>query len=311
MKVTRVAHAIFYKAIPLWMVVMLMVQSSAFVGVFEYYVMKKYVNEQLLAMAQKKSPEELAQLLREEIMPMHGYQLGVRWNDIGKKLLDSGVIDLQKYKEAFVQDPGDSDMMKYMSDTSYDHMMISENNSHFMVNTLWAIGLVNKNNILDEGKMKTYGQGDPMQYAATAGWNMSSDSVENLYSSQNMIQLTDTQQKLVQKIADSVYRPCCDNPTSFPDCNHGMAALGYIELGVEQGLSEKRIYKDLLALNSYWFPQQYVNDATYFYKQKIDWNLFDAEKILSKQYSSAQSAQKIQQAVQLYPSNSQGGGCSA
>jgi len=300
---------IFTKAIPLWMVVILILQSTTIFGLFQYYVLKKYINEQIITIAKEKNPEKLALVLRQEVLPQNGYILGVTWSDIGKDLIDAEVIDKQKYEQLFAQDSGDNAMMKYMTHSSREHMMVNEANSHFMVNTLWALGLVNKNNLLDEGQMHS---DDPMQFASTGGWSLGSKPTRELYSSQQLIQLTVQQQALVKRIADTMFRPCCDNPTSFPDCNHGMAALGYIELAVKQGVPEKRIYKDVLALNSYWFPQQYVSLATYFTQQKTDWNDVDAKLALSQQYSSAQGASQVQQ--QLQPAsggNSQGGGCSA
>lgn len=300
---------LFSKAIPLWMVLILILQSSTALGLLQYYVLEKYVNEQIIAIAKEKSPEELAQVLRQEVIPQNGYTLGVTWGDIGKDLFDSGAIDQQKYEQLFSQDPGDRSMMKYMTHSSGEHMIVNEANAHFMVNTLWALGLVNKNALLDGGQMQSR---DPMQYASTGGWDLGSKPANELYSSQQFIQLTDQQQTLVKKIADMVFRPCCDNPTSFPDCNHGMAALGYIELAVKQGVPEKRIYKDILALNSYWFPQQYVSLATYFTQQKADWEGVDAKLALSQQYSSAQGASQVQQQLQpISGTNSQGGGCSA
>ena len=311
-KLEKKVGRFFSKAIPLWMVVMLLVQSTAAVGLLEYYVMKRYVQEQIIAIAKAKSPEELAQILQQEVTPQDGYTLAATWGDTGKELLDSGVIDQQKYNQLFTQDPGGTAMMKYLNNTSQDHMTVNTMNARFMVNTLWAIGLVNKSKILDNGQMQQYGQGDPMQYASTGGWDLGSKTTKELYSSQPIIQLTDQQQTLVKKIADTVFRPCCNNPTSFPDCNHGMAALGYIELAVKQGVSEKRIYQDVLALNSYWFPQQYVTLATYYQKQNIDWHDVDAKVSLSQQYSSSQGSGQIQQQVQpVSAGNGQGGGCSA
>ena len=134
-----------------------------------------------------------------------------------------------------------------------------------------------------------------------------------LLSSQELIPLTDDEQKLVTKIAEHVYRPCCGNHTAFPDCNHGMAALGYIELAVANGLSEDQIYQDLLALSSYWFPTTYVEMAVFFANEKgIAWRDVDPQLALSADYSSAQGAARIRQAVQDVPGiKSQGGSCGA
>ena len=46
--------------------------------------------------------------------------------------------------------------------------------------------------------------------------------------------------KIVEEIAGNIYRPCCGNSTAFPDCNHGMAMLGLIELMVSQKFLKRR-----------------------------------------------------------------------
>ncbi|HEX7042046.1 MAG TPA: hypothetical protein VF189_02260 [Patescibacteria group bacterium] len=298
-------------ALPLWMVIVISFQSSAAIGIAEYYILHKEFNKSLSELAEKtKSPDELLQILKQEVLPKDGYTLGVTWGDIGQRLLETGVIDKEKYKELFSQDPGDTKMMNYLTHGSKDHMKISEANSNFMVNTLWALGLVNKNEILEKGAMKTYGQGDPMQYASTGGWNLGTKNTDKLYSSAQIITLTSEQQALVEKIASTIYRPCCGNPVSFPDCNHGMAVLGYIELAVKEGISENKIYKDVLALNSFWFPQQYVTLAAYFKQQKTDWNKIDSKLALGNNYSSSQGTNDIMQKVRDIPGlTSKGGSC--
>ena len=45
-----------------------------------------------------------------------------------------------------------------------------------------------------------------------------------------------------ERAAPFVYRPCCDNATHFPDCNHGMAMLGLLELMAAQGASEEEMF---------------------------------------------------------------------
>lgn len=295
---------ILTKAIPLWLVAIVLLNSVLATGFIEYYVMKKNINTQ--------NPEELMQILKQKVLPQKGYRLSVRWKDVGKQLLESGIIDKKKYEELFAGDPVAKKEMAHLMNASNDSMTINEGNSRFMVNTLWALGLVNKNKILEEGSMKTVGNGDHMNYASTGGWNLGSKPTSELYSSSEIIKLTVEQQELVRQIAQNVFRPCCNNSTEFPDCNHGMAALGYIELAVAQGVSEKQIYKDILALNSFWFPQTYVELAAYFDKQGIDWNRVGAKTALGSQYSSAQGSQQTRQNVQNIPGlNIQQGGCGA
>jgi len=312
-KLSKKYKKILSKAIPLWLVLVFVLNAVLTTGFVQYYILKKNFNSQLTALAKAtKNPEELMQILKQKVLPQKGYMLSVKWNDVGKQLLETGVIDQAKYKELFKDDPVAQKQMQYLMNSSQDRMAINEGNSRFMVNTLWALGLVNKNKILDEGSMKTYGKGNPMAFASTGGWNLGAKPTSELYSSAEIIELTAEQQELVKKIALTVYRPCCGNSTEFPDCNHGMAALGYIELAVAQGVPEKQIYKDLLAPNSFWFPQQYVELAAYFDKQKTDWKNVDPKLILSSQYSSAQGAQQVRQSIQGIPGlNIQQGGCGA
>lgn len=298
-KLQKKTNKFFKKAVPLWMMIVFLLNSSMVVGFTEYYLLKKNFNKTIVELSKKiADPDQLVQILKQKVVPQKGYTLNVTWDDIGKQLLDSGIIDKTKYEKLFVNDPLSKEYMKYFNNSSTDHMTINESNSHFMVNTLWALGLVNKSKILEEGSMKTIGDKNPMNYASTGGWDLGTKSTSELYSSASIVKLTPKQEKLVEKIADNVYRPCCNNPTSFPDCNHGMAALGYIELAVKQGVSEMQIYKDLLALNSFWFPQTYVELAAYMEKRKISWEKVDAKIALSAQYSSAQGSQKIRLSVQ-------------
>ena len=61
------------------------------------------------------------------------------------------------------------------------------------------------------------------------------DAMEH-YSKHALIALTAEEQDLVNRVSLNIYRPCCNNPTYFPDCNHGMAMLGLLELMAAQGL---------------------------------------------------------------------------
>ncbi len=304
---------VLLKVIPIWLVLILIFQTSLLTGFFEYLIMKRNFNRQLVELLKNtKSPEDLVQILKQEVLPQSGHTLSVRWNDIGKELLSSGAIDKAKFEQLFAKEPESLNQMKYLLGNSKDNMVINEKNSHFMVNTLWALGLVNKNRILDEGKMKSYGNGDPMSFASTGGWTLGAKQTDALYSSTSIIKLTDKQQKLVEEIASDIYRPCCGNPTSFPDCNHGMAALGYIELAVKQGVPKEQIYKDVLALNSFWFPQNYIEIAAFFNKQAKDWKSIDPKLILSQQYSSGEGAQRVKQSVSDIPGlKVKEGGCGA
>lgn len=289
----------------------IILETSSLAGLTEYYLIKKNFDQGILSLSQSaQNSEELVQILKQEVLPQKGYKLAVRWNDIGRELLETGAIDKAKYDELFKDDPAADKYMKHLTSSSKDNMVINEGNSRFMVNTLWALGLVNKSKVLDEGEMAA--EGDPMVFASTGGWDLGSIPTSELYSSQKLIKLTPEQEEAVNKIASNIYRPCCNNHTAFPDCNHGMAALGYIEIAVKQGIAEKQIYKDILSLNSFWFPQAYIETAAYFNEQETKWKNVDAKLALSSQYSSAQGSEQVSQTFQNVPGiNTSGGGCGA
>lgn len=304
---------ILLKAVPLWMVLMIVLNSTLAMGITQYYLMKQELNKNLQALAKTtKSPEELVQVLKEQVLPQNGYTTSLKWKDLGKRLVEAGVIDKTKFEASVAGDADGKDHMKYMEGNSEDNITISERNAHFVVNFFWALGLINKSKVLDEGPMKT--GGTPTEnFASTAGWTIGVEKPMELYSTEEIVPLNAFQQDLVKKIAENVYRSCCGNSTAFPDCNHGMAALGYIEWAVYNGLTEDQIYKDLLAFNSFWFPQNYIEMAAYFDKAGTKWKDVDPKVALSKEYASSQGAARIKQSIQSIPGlqNQGGGGCGA
>jgi len=118
------------------------------------------------------------------------------------------------------------------------------------------------------------------------------------YSANSFVDLTEKQWDLVEKIASNIYRPCCNNPTHFPDCNHGMAMLGLIELLVANNVAEEEIYDIALSVNSYWFPDAYLTIAKYMEQSGVQWSEVDAKKVLGEAYSSASGIGKIRAAVE-------------
>ena len=286
------------------LVVFLILDALVLGAVGSYYLAQRSFAKKM-AQIESQNPENLVKDATAKVLPAVGYTTSLSWGEIGPKLIASGVIDWEQYKDYF-------DGLDIFSGPTNEKIAINEQNSRALVNTLWALGLVNKSKVLDEGPMKTSGT-DPGNFASTGGWTLGKKEAMALYSSESLIPLTEKQQDLVQMIAANVYRPCCGNSVAFPDCNHGMAALGYIELAVYSGLSEEQIYKDLLAFNSFWFPQTYVEMAVYFQKQQnLDWDKVDAKTALSYDYSSAAGAAKISKQVQNVPGlQSQGGSCGA
>lgn len=200
--------------------------------------------------------------------------LPIDLNLLENQLLEAGVIDKGKWSENYASE----------------------------LNILWAFGLANKNKILTEGPMTDY---ETSRFASTGGWSLAKGDTMEHYSQHEFIILTPEQQKLVEEISQNIYRPCCGNSTYFPDCNHGMAMLGLLEILASQGKSKAEIYDIALQANSYWFPSTYQTIAKYFDGRGVSWDEVDAKMVLGPSYSSALGYSEILAEVEPEPS---GGG---
>ena len=232
--------------------------------------------------------------LEEKVLPFLGVELPVTWNGLGSKLVSSGVIDVNKFKDVYNQ--------KGVFTNEYENLLLGKNNGKliitnenagYLLNLFWALGLASKNPILESGEMTNPAYGGAGNFASTGGWTIARGSAMDHYSRHKFFDLTSEQQDLVEKVSKGIYRPCCGNSTHFPDCNHGMAMLGLLELMASQGVSEKDIWKAALAVNSYWFPSTYLTIASYMKSKGIEWKDINLQEILGADYSSASGYQKI------------------
>lgn len=243
------------------------------------------------------------------VLPSAGVTLPVKWGDLGKQMVDAGVIDAAKFEAVYTQRGGlDATGKDLLYGTNNGALVINAQNSGVLLNLLWALGLGNKNEILEKGPMtdKQYGGAD--RFASTGGWTLAKGNVMNHYSMHAFMTLTPDQQTLVERVAKNIYRPCCGNSTHFPDCNHGMAMLGLLELMAAQGATEQQMYTTALAVNAYWFPDTYTAIAKYFAKRGVAWAQIDPKEALSSTYSSAQGYRQILSEVESSTSKG-GGGC--
>lgn len=251
--------------------------------------------------------------LQEKVLPSSGYVFKIKWGDLGKRMVEDGVIDETKLAQALVgENTLPPDYKKYLDGTTQDSIRLNSDNARFWVDVLWGLGLANKNEILEKGAMTE--NGDTANFASTGGYSLAKKKPMEIYSQFAYITLTPNQQAKVLEIAKNIYRPCCGNDTAFPDCNHGMAALALIELMVSQNFSDEEIYKIVLAFNSQWFPQTYLDIAYHFAKNNRDYESVPAKEILSKTFSSAQGYQAVKR--QIGPVDwpllkRSGGGCGA
>lgn len=251
-----------------------------------------------------KSDSERGALTEAVILP-------ARWGDLGARMVSVGVIDEKKFHEVYSSRGGLGDEEeKLLLGTDNGNLVVTKENSGILLNLLWALGLGAKNDILEKGPMVDMRYGGAGNFASTGGWTLAGGSAMDHYSRHPLIVLTQEQQKLIERVAKNIYRPCCNNSTYFPDCNHGMAMLGFLELMASQGVAEEEMYKAALQLNSFWFPDTYETIAGYLESIGSSWDAVSPREILGMKYSSGSGYRAILEKFNSgKQKNNSGGGC--
>ncbi|MFA6898235.1 MAG: hypothetical protein WC250_02415, partial [Candidatus Paceibacterota bacterium] len=247
-------------------------------------------------------------VLEAQVLPEAGVELPVVWDDLGAKLTSVGAIDGEKFRALYRARGGGfpAEYEKMLSGQSSGKLKITQDNAGYLLNLFWALGLASKNPILDSGEMTYPAYGGAGNFASTGGWTVALGNPMDHYSRHLFFSLTPEQQALVDKVSRGIYRPCCNNSTHFPDCNHGMAMLGLLELMASQGVGEEEMWRTALSVNSYWFPDNYLTIATHLKNKGVDWSKVNPQEILGLNYSSASGYDKI--AAQASAPSSSGGG---
>lgn len=241
----------------------------------------------------------------------------IDWAKLERELVIAGVIDPEKF----------------------DQSVRTE------LNLLWAFGLANENRILTQGPMMDPQYGGAGGFASTGGWTLARQNLDgqNLggqargsvmdpvrsrardgvaspsgtagaatsngmdhYAMHRLVTLTEDQQELVERVAKNIYRPCCGNSTYFPDCNHGMAMLGLLELLAANGVDEDKLYRAALAMNRQWFPDTYDAIDRYLTLKNMRSADENPKIALSYDFSSAEGYARV--LAEVVPSPASGGG---
>ena len=265
--------------------------------------------------AELKQQKELVSIY-EQVNPQDGYTLSVSYGELGPQLIESGVINYDAFAAIYKNsgNPLSVEQIEILKNGSDKDIVITAKNAHFLLNFFWAVGLANKNSILTDGPMVQNSGGQIERFASTGGWTLASKPITELYASMDLIPLTPEQQELVEEVAAAIYRPCCNNHTLFPDCNHGMAMLGVLELMASQGAGADEMFEAAKYINAYWFPQQTLETALYLQlNQQIDFASADARLVVGNQLSSASGAGMVHEDLQakglLKQAPDQGGSC--
>ncbi len=259
-----------------------------------------------------ESEKTQVSMLEEKVFPPGGVVLPVTWGDLGVKLVSVGAIDADRFKAIYEERRAFTDEYKnLLLGQSDGNLKMTKDNAGYLLNLFWALGLASKNPILESGEMVNPAYGGVQNFASTGGWTISRGDSMDHYSRHMFFTLTPEQQALVDKVSRGIYRPCCNNSTYFPDCNHGMAMLGLLELMASQGVGEQVIWKTALTVNSYWFPDTYLTIATYMKSKGVDWKDVNPQEILGANYSSASGYAQIASQVTAPNSSQSGNRCDA
>ncbi|MDP3727708.1 MAG: hypothetical protein Q8R35_03680 [bacterium] len=269
-------------------------------------------DDKLNDLATSDAGDKLFDEVTARVLPEKGFQSKIRLGDSVVTLVENGVIDRTKF-EAIYKERGDlppeiKDVLDTPSDTP---ILLTRANANYYVNLLWPVGLAN---YMSSNKTSPVNGKSLFNFASTGGWNLGTEENGGAYFNKlKIVELTPEQEALVTRIAEHTYRPCCNNSTFFQDCNHGSALLGLLQLGAAQGLTEDELYREALAFNSFWFPQNYIQTALYFKAVKnVDWGDADPKVVMDKVYSSASGAGLVAQKVSelgLVPQQKGGAGC--
>jgi hypothetical protein len=284
-------------------------------GLGSGYLMGRQSGHEVAATSTTKSQGD-AMTLMHQINPTDGYKIPAVFGDVGPQLVATGAIDMAKFTNIYRQQnkPLTDDQMAILTKETAANVVINPENAYFLLNFFWALGLTNKNKILTEGPMMAKGIEQVGNFASTGGWTIGAKQPTDLYASTQIMSLTDEQQARLLDVASVVYRPCCNNPTHFPDCNHGMAMLGLLELMASQDASADQMFEAAKYVTAFWYPQQMLEVATLFKAtQKVDFAKADSRQVVSSQYSSGSGFQAVHQYLSqnglLEQAPSSGGSC--
>lgn len=283
--------------------ILLLKASGIYTKASSYFLNKKVVSQR--------------ENLFDEINPEKGFEIDAKYGNLGPKMLEAGVIDLDKFRQVYEQNgqPLTKDQLEILTKGSNKKVKIDRDNSYFLLNFFWAAGLANKSKILIDGDMVKYGGIEGAgSFASTGGWSLAKSNPMDYYAKSDLIPMTREQEDLVAKVSGNIYRPCCNNSTAFPDCNHGMALLSVLQLMAGSGANEQEMYEAAKYFNGFWFPSNYYDLALYFKnKEGKSFRDVEAKKVVSGEFSSAsgwQNAKKwlIDKGIVEEPPRS-GGSC--
>lgn len=131
----------------------------------------------------KESTSIALTVLANEINPKDGFAIEAEFGDIGPDLVAAGTINLPAFLQLFEQSgqPLSDQDIKILSSGSKDQIVITRENAHFLLNLFWALGLSNKNPVLENGPIQQASDGQIERYASTGGWTIGTKPVKESF----------------------------------------------------------------------------------------------------------------------------------
>ena len=262
-----------------------------------------------------------ASILFAQVTPQTGYTLSFKWGGSIKKLVDAGALNVSNLTIILnnSHQPLTLSEKEILNGTYTGYIQFNSTNTEFVQIVLWGLGINNNNTIITKGPIinASTPYADSINANSTLkqrlNQNVTSQWVASHYFAStggygpigklqmgmlNVINLTPLEQGEMYDVATHSYRPCCDNPTAFPDCNHGAAALGLIELLASQGANQTQMFSAVRYFYQYQFPQQYAEIAAYFDSQGMNYSQVNSGVVMGFNFSSYSGFSNVNQYLQ-------------
>src|SRR3989338_4876501 len=119
------------------------------------------------------------EVLKASIFPEKGYKTKIVLGDAIPKLVETGAIDLEKFKKLYASRGGlTEEQLKLLTQPTTEPLVMTPESMGFLINVLWPLGIANKNPVLDE----TADYDGVANLAATGGWNLGKEDTMTFFN---------------------------------------------------------------------------------------------------------------------------------